>query len=514
LVTYLPEFLDGLLKYLSDPTEDVRVAAENVLSDFLLEIQEITLLQKRKEDKARAAREAANTNADKSEEAKTTTPAAETENEQLGRGAFMPDGETKLTVDTTVQKPEVEAPHDTGAWVPYQGVKVDHAAIVEILIDQLDPSQDEIQQTTALGWIAKFLDFAPEVMVPFTPRLIPAVLPNLAHHIPAMQSAAAQTNQKLFSLIQSLPSPPMTTGLGAASSAQSLRGVPASPLSTNVSKATKDTPGISLTEPPTTTSTSNDAVDKPPPKLRTATLPFDTASIASGSVVDSQGPGSRPHSPVLSTSPDEPDPFDYQLTVNGLTIQFLSEHEETRVFAFKWLIMLHQKVPKKILSMDDGTFPALLKTLSDTSEEVIKYDLQLLAQISSSSEEGYFKNFVMNLLELFSTDKPLLDTRGSLIIRQLCMSLNTERIYRTFAEILEREEDLEFASVMAQKLNIILITSPELSDFRKRLKNLESRDGQALFTTLYRSWCHNAVSVFSLCLLAQAYEHASNLLGL
>lgn len=38
------------------------------------------------------------------------------------------------------------------------------------------------------------------------------------------------------------------------------------------------------------------------------------------------------------------------------------------------------------------------------------------------------------------------------------------------------------------------------------------QDGQALFTTLYRSWCHNAVAVFSLCLLAQAYEHASNLL--
>lgn len=40
------------------------------------------------------------------------------------------------------------------------------------------------------------------------------------------------------------------------------------------------------------------------------------------------------------------------------------------------------------------------------------------------------------------------------------------------------------------------------------------QDGQALFTTLYRSWCHNAVSVFSLCLLAQAYEHASNLLSI
>lgn len=80
-----------------------------------------------------------------------------------------------------------------------------------------------------------------------------------------------------------------------------------------------------------------------------------------------------------------------------------------------------------------------------------------------------------NLLELFSTDRGLLESRGSLIIRQLCLNLNTERIYRTFAEILEKEEDLEFASVMVQKLNMILITSPELADFRRRLKSLETR---------------------------------------
>lgn len=47
---------------------------------------------------------------------------------------------------------------------------------------------------------------------------------------------------------------------------------------------------------------------------------------------------------------------------------------------------------------------------------------------------------MMNLLELFSTDRRLLETRGSLIIRQLCLNLNTERIYRTFAEILEKED--------------------------------------------------------------------------
>ncbi|CAE6387846.1 unnamed protein product [Rhizoctonia solani] len=491
LVTYLPEFLDGLLKYLSDPTEDVKVATEGVLADFLHEIQEITVLQKRKEERARAVREALAAQNEKTEENKTVLAGGDADNEQLSRGAFMPDGEAKPAVDAANKVAEGEAAHESGAWVPGQGVKVNHAAIVEILINQLDPSrksvqisklclninlrtEDEIQQTTALGWISKFLEFAPEVVVPFTPRLVPAILPNLAHHIPAMQSAAALTNQKLFSLVQSLPSPSVTTGGGLpSSSAQSLRNAPSSPVSS--------APRVTLTET-TTVPDSGDKQPTQPSKLRTAALPGDAASIASGSAIESsQGPGSRPHSPIPSTSPEEPDPFDYQYT---------------------------------ILSMDDGTFPALLKTLSDTSEEVIKHDLQLLAQISSSSEEGYFKAFVINLLELFSTDKGLLDNRGSLIIRQLCMSLNTERIYRTFAEILEREEDLEFASVMAQKLNIILITSPELSDFRKRLKNLESRDGQALFTTLYRSWCHNAVSLVTLCLLAQAYEHASNLLAL
>lgn len=45
---------------------------------------------------------------------------------------------------------------------------------------------------------------------------------------------------------------------------------------------------------------------------------------------------------------EEGDPFDYQLTVNELTVQFLSEWEETRVTTLKWLIMLHQKAPRKV----------------------------------------------------------------------------------------------------------------------------------------------------------------------
>lgn len=68
--------------------------------------------------------------------------------------------------------------------------------------------------------------------------------------------------------------------------------------------------------------------------------------------------GTRSHSPVSMRSTHQaaqvdrdaqnPEAFDYQATVNALTIQFLSEHEETRVAALKWLIMLHQKAPKKV----------------------------------------------------------------------------------------------------------------------------------------------------------------------
>ncbi|KAJ8593153.1 ARM repeat-containing protein [Rhizopogon salebrosus TDB-379] len=565
LITYLPEFLDGLLKYLSDPTEDVRVATENILSDFLREIRDVSIVRQRKDEHAESS------DLRRSDEKLPDITMSHSE-----RALFIPesdyadhDGEYSLK-----DEHRLEDYRGTGAMVPGQGVRIDYAAIIEILIQQLDNQHDEIQQSTALRWLAEFLTFVPDVMVPFTPRLIPAILPNLAHHVPMIQSAALRTNKLLSNVIQNLPVP--AEGPSRQSTMDKLTALTGSPTPTAQSLQ----PSLQPPRQPTIQVPARDVAGSPTPTVqslqpssqpsrqptiqvpaRDASSPESMADQPSTSSDKTTAPIQRPRSRTTQTAPEPPsrplsrlssnslsgtqpvppppvpaavpapvpapvpsppspvqedaDQFSYQATVNELTIQFLSEHEQTRVAALKWLIMLHQKAPKKILAMDDGTFPALLKTLSDSSEEVIKHDLQLLAQISSSSEESYFKVFMMNLLELFSTDRKLLEARGSLIIRQLCLNLNTERIYKTFAEILEKEEDLEFASEIVQKLNMILITSPELAEFRKRLKSLETRqDGQALFTTLYRSWCHNAVAVFSLCLLAQAYEHASNLLSI
>lgn len=536
LITYLPEFLDGLLKYLSDPTQDVRVATENLLADFLREICEVTAVQQRSEEQLKAKREAA------AEQSRRADPEKERSQDLSApvseQGAFLPDNEHVLVDESPLASPdEKQDGRDAGHWVPGQGVKIDYAAIVEILIQQLDDQHDVIQQCTALQWLSEFLRIVPEVMVPFTPRLILVILPNLSHHVLMIQSAAQRTNKLLMNMIQALPLPPdqpARQGTDKSSSAAS-QVAPGSPTpavtslaSTRQSTAGKDTPqSRDLSSPESLLETTADRASvAPAPRPRGATLQLDSTRTGPSDAPSSQLHASRPDSPTstgsvlqIQQSPEasilqeKSEQFDYQATVNALTIQFLSEHEDTRVAALRWLIMLHQKAPKKILAIDDGTFPALLKTLSDPSEEVVKNDLQLIAQVSSSSDESYFKAFMINLLDLFSTDRGLLETRGSLIIRQLCLNLNTERIYRTFAEILEKEEDLEFASGMVQKLNMILITSPELADFRRRLKSLETRqDGQAIFTTLYRSWCHNAVAVFSLCLLAQAYEHASNLL--
>lgn len=103
-----------------------------------------------------------------------------------------------------------------------------------------------------------------------------------------------------------------------------------------------------------------------------------------------------------------------------------------------------QRNPSASSTSSGLSLAVLLKLLSDSSERVLRYDLQLLAQMSSlgaGSDGGdYFAPLMTSLLELFGTDRKLLETRGSLIIRQLCGSLNAERIYRTCAEILEKDE--------------------------------------------------------------------------
>ncbi|KAG2228205.1 hypothetical protein INT45_010997 [Circinella minor] len=442
LVSFLPEFLDGLLNCLSDTSHDVRVATSVLLGEFLQEIKQAAAVRH-----LHGPSESHTTFIDD-----TSNSSNIINNEEGQEGA----GETNSSSN-----------FGKGTYVPGQGVIVQYDRIVETLVKHLSSTEEDIQRT-ALQWINEFISIAKDVVIQFTPKIILAVLPCLAHPTLVIQNTAIETNKNLQKLV--LEASTTTIAVKASS--------PIPPKSTSQTVATTE-------ENVTTT-------------------------LGKGGSDDAIDPSMQDHQHHSRSVEEEP--FDYQTTVSNLRLQFLNENEETRVASLEWLLMLHKKAPTKILASDDGTFPALLKTLSDSSEEVVRRDLQLLAQISSHSNHEYFRHFMTNLLSLFSTDRRLLESRGSLIIRQLCLSLDPERIYTTIADILGNDEDLEFASIMVQNLNLILITASELSDLRKRLRNLDHKDGQRLFITLYRSWCHNAVATFSLCLLAQAYEHAANML--
>ena len=186
------------------------------------------------------------------------------------------------------------------------------------------------------------------------------------------------------------------------------------------------------------------ALKDPDIRVRRASTPTTRIPPTTDQEVD----GKKDDEPSLPTPPSSasltaPKPvsdLDYTAAVGALTLHFLNEHEATRVAALAWLIMLHRRAPRKVLATNDGTFPALLKTLSDPAEAVVTRDLQLLSQISKNSEDGYFTSFMINLLQLFCTDRRLLETRGNLIIRQLCVNLSPERIYRQLADCLEKDE--------------------------------------------------------------------------
>lgn len=212
-------------------------------------------------------------------------------------------------------------------------------------------------------------------MMPFSPRLIPVILSSLAHDVKAIQEAAVRTNKRLFAVVQKLPSPPVSSTLpppgSAASSVRNMNVVPTSPPALPITSQPL-TRAAKVATPEPTQDTPSPSAEKAPgassipiAKSRANTMQSGETGTSSTSENGAAQSSSRPDSPISSlnlpgphsqpsaaaartASPDSADPFDYQATVSALTVQFLSDHDETKVAALKWLMMLHQKAPKKV----------------------------------------------------------------------------------------------------------------------------------------------------------------------
>jgi len=192
-----------------------------------------------------------------------------------------------------------------------------------------------------------------------------------------------------------------------------------------------------------------------------------------------------------------------------VSVQLRSDYVNTRLAALRWVSVLHERFPKDLEDYLDKIFSILLKMLSDSSE-VVTLCLEVMAKIASNEE--YFMKLMTSLISIFSGDPSLLEKKGSSALRQLSLYIPPEKLYSALATLLVRPEyDPEFCSLMIQTLNLILLTSVEFGGMRKNLKKLLDTENKDLFIKLYESWCYNPASTFSLCLVAEAYYHAYDL---
>jgi len=269
--------------------------------------------------------------------------------------------------------------------------------------------------------------------------------------------------------------------------------------------------------------------------------------------------------------------FELRPVLETLTNELLEKEDvPTKMAALRWINMLMEKRMRDMQVFTVHLLPVLLRTLSDPSDAVVLLDLQVLSRISlakpndldngaaaaagdkkkddddnnndgndavdndgnslqEESEEAQFQLVLNAILNLFAQDRQLLETRGSLIIRKLCVLLNAKAVYIRISDTLSSYEYTEsndkqdqastyqFISTMVQTLNLILLTATELHDLRSALANsfeenqarhqrslsstsVDADDDGTVFATLFHCWCHNPVATFSLCLLSKTYD--------
>jgi vacuole morphology and inheritance protein 14 len=120
LVTYLPSFLAGLLKFLGDQNADVRASTQTCLDKFLNEIKRISRVKKGLVE-TKKSREGGKRKRQDSMDSDSVDVALE-EGEELDSDAAADDEPNPLDED----------------WIPGQDVDINYKEILEILTSSLD----------------------------------------------------------------------------------------------------------------------------------------------------------------------------------------------------------------------------------------------------------------------------------------------------------------------------------------------------------------------------------------
>ena len=147
LVTHLPSFLGGLLKFLSDENQDVHNATQTALERFLTEIKKIARIKrgiaesrksqtdygiKRSSSSVKSERTGRSIRTDRS-----ARSIPESQDEKLRADS---EAAESTSVDDASTTNDEKFDSADGDWVPGQDVEIDYAKILEILVTFLSES--------------------------------------------------------------------------------------------------------------------------------------------------------------------------------------------------------------------------------------------------------------------------------------------------------------------------------------------------------------------------------------
>lgn len=128
LVSYLPAFLGGLFKFLSDPNRDVHVATQGALERFLNEIKKIARIKRGIAENRKGQSDGRTKQSNSSDSASVRT-----DQSTLNEKSEVAEADLGMPTDG-------QAGQADGDWVPGQDVQVDHSKVLEILVAFLDSS--------------------------------------------------------------------------------------------------------------------------------------------------------------------------------------------------------------------------------------------------------------------------------------------------------------------------------------------------------------------------------------
>lgn len=199
----------------------------------------------------------------------------------------------------------------------------------------------------------------------------------------------------------------------------------------------------------------------------------------------------------------------YGSILNSLALQFFDGKIDAKIACLDWLLLIYRHAPSKTIDHNESMFLTLLTALSDNDARLIDRALNLIRELCSEKNESYLKKFLIDLLNLFKRDLKLFKKKGNYIMKQLCTSLSPETIYSMVSDIINNQNDIILTRMMIQVLSTNLITATEVKSLRDKLR---LSDDHLFFNSLFKSWCHNPISVISLCLISENYELAYNVL--